>query len=60
MILDKTIRELTRALDEKKLSVKDIVEECYANIEKLDGQINSFIFVRPKEEVLKILKLKNL
>lgn len=53
MILDKTIRELTRDLDEKKLSVKDIVEECYANIEKFDGQINSFIFVRPKEEVLK-------
>ncbi len=53
MLLDKTIIELNKELSEKKISLVDLVKECFANIEKYDKQINAFITLVDKSEALK-------
>ena len=52
MLLDKTIAELRTLLTEKKISSRDLVEESYANIEKLDPKVGAFITVRDKKDAL--------
>lgn len=53
MLLDHTIDELRALLKEKKISSRELVEEAYANIEKLDPKIGAFITVRDKKDALK-------
>jgi aspartyl-tRNA(Asn)/glutamyl-tRNA(Gln) amidotransferase subunit A len=53
MLLDKSISQLARLLKDKKNSVVDLVTESYERIEKLDHQLNSFITLRDKKEVIK-------
>lgn len=53
MLLDNTIAELRTLLKEKRISSRELVEEAYANIEKLDPKIGAFITVRDKKDALK-------
>lgn len=53
MLLDKSITQLAQMLRDKKVSVVDLVNEVYEKIESLDPQVNSFITLRDKEEVIK-------
>lgn len=53
MLLDKSIAELSAKLKSKEISAVDLVKEAYENISKHEKQINSFITLRDKNEVLK-------
>ncbi len=53
MLLDLSILELSKGLKSKKFSSAEIVEECYQNIEKINPQLNAFVTLVPKEEVIK-------
>ena len=52
MLLDKSISELAAGLRSGEFTSVDLIEECYANITKYNSQINAFITILPKEEVL--------
>jgi aspartyl-tRNA(Asn)/glutamyl-tRNA(Gln) amidotransferase subunit A len=53
MLLDKSISQLAKLLKDKKISVVDLVTEAYQRSEKLNSQLNSFITLRDKNEVIK-------
>lgn len=59
MLLDKTIIELAQGLRKRDFTVVDLVEECYENIKKYNSDINAFVTLRNKEDVLKEAKIKN-
>ena len=52
MLADKSISEIARALRSKEFSCEDLVQECLANIEKYNPQINAFITKIEKDIVL--------
>ncbi|MGH7245895.1 MAG: Asp-tRNA(Asn)/Glu-tRNA(Gln) amidotransferase subunit GatA [Candidatus Levyibacteriota bacterium] len=52
MLLDKSIKELATLLRIKAISTKDLAEESYENIVKRNPQLNSFITIRDKKDVL--------
>ena len=54
MLLNKSIKQLAELLQAKKISSVDLVLESLSRIEKLNPQINSFIKVKEKKELLKI------
>lgn len=56
MLLDLSIKQLAEGLKNKKFSSLDLVNECYENIEKLNPQINAFITLVDKNEVIKKAK----
>jgi aspartyl-tRNA(Asn)/glutamyl-tRNA(Gln) amidotransferase subunit A len=53
MLLDKTIIELSAGLQKKEFSSVDLINECYGNIEKYGKNLNVFITLCEKAEVLK-------
>ena len=59
MLVDRTINELTEGLRQKDFTIADLVEECYVNIEKYNSDINAFVTIRDKDEVLREAKEKN-
>lgn len=59
MLVDLTIRELAQGLRHKKFSSKELVEECFKNIEKLNSKINAFITIIDKEKAIKIAEEKD-
>ena len=56
MLLDKSISQLAKLLRSKKVSSVDLVTEAYDRIADLNPQLNSFISLRDKEEVIKEAK----
>ncbi|MSU56375.1 MAG: Asp-tRNA(Asn)/Glu-tRNA(Gln) amidotransferase subunit GatA [Candidatus Taylorbacteria bacterium] len=52
MLLDSTIAELRTLLSSKKISSRDLVEEAYGAVEKLNPKLSAFISVRDKKEAL--------
>lgn len=59
MLLDLSIRELSEGLKAGKFSSEDIVKECYENIERFNPDINAFVTLLDKEEVLKTARGKD-
>lgn len=59
MLLDLSLLELAKGLQEKKFSSEDIVREAYAMIEKLQPVVNAFITIVPYEKALKEAKKKD-
>ncbi len=53
MLLDKSIKELAKGLQAKEFTSVDLVNEALHQIEKLDGNLHSFITIREKEDILK-------
>jgi len=56
MLLSKTIHELSTGLKKGEFTVTEIIEECYANIEKNNPKINAFITIIPKTDALMAAK----
>ncbi|PWU23574.1 Asp-tRNA(Asn)/Glu-tRNA(Gln) amidotransferase GatCAB subunit A [Candidatus Cerribacteria bacterium 'Amazon FNV 2010 28 9'] len=52
MLLDLSLSELAKGLREHRFSSVDLVNECYDQIEKLNGTLNALITIIPKEEAL--------
>ncbi len=52
MLLDLSIPELHDGFIRKEFTVADVVSECFATIERLQGTLNAFITVQDKEAVL--------
>lgn len=52
MLLDLSIHELNKGLDEKKFSSVELIEEAFSRIEQLNPVLNALITVREKEQVL--------
>lgn len=48
-----TLVEAVKGIKEKKFSSKELVQDCFNRIEKLEPVLNSFVTVCNKEEVLK-------
>lgn len=53
MLLNKSISELAKLLQDKQISSKDLVLASYEQIERLDSTLHSFITLREKEKVIK-------
>ncbi|MBU0576882.1 Asp-tRNA(Asn)/Glu-tRNA(Gln) amidotransferase GatCAB subunit A, partial [Patescibacteria group bacterium] len=53
MLLNKSISDIATLIKNKTISAVDLVNEAYEKIERLDSQINSFITIRNKKEVIK-------
>lgn len=53
MLLDHTIGELRTLLSSKKISSRDLVEEAYGAVEKLNPKLSAFISVREKKDALR-------
>lgn len=56
MLLEKTIKELLDGYRKKEFSVQDVIEECYANIEKHGQAVNASITLLDKQTVLEKAK----
>ena len=52
MLLDLNIRELHEGFVKKEFTVFDVVSECFATIERLQGELNAFVTVRDRQDVL--------
>ena len=52
MLLDLSIRELHDGFVQKKFTVTDVVSECFATIDRLQGELNAFITVQDRQAVL--------
>lgn len=52
MLLDKPLLELSKLLDTKEISSKDLVEEAFTQVEKYSGQYNDFITTVDKKIAL--------
>ncbi len=52
MLLDKSISQLAKLLRSKKISSVDLVTEAYKRISNINPQLNSFITLRNRAEVL--------
>lgn len=52
MLVDLPISALAAKLGSKEISSEDLIHECYNRIEKFDKQVNSFITLLDKKEVL--------
>src|SRR3989344_5057845 len=50
MLLDKSIKELSDSLSQKKISCEDLVNECFVNIEKYAKKTNAFITLIDREK----------
>jgi len=53
MLINKSIKELALMLKKKEVSSVDLVKESFAQVEKLDSKLHSFITIRDKKDVLK-------
>jgi aspartyl-tRNA(Asn)/glutamyl-tRNA(Gln) amidotransferase subunit A len=56
MLLDLSIKELSTQLRNNTISPKDLLDECYANIEKNEKHIHAFITLIHKKDALKQIK----
>ena len=56
MLLDLSIKQLSEGLKNKRFSSLDLVNECYESIDKLNPEINAFITLLDKGEVIKKAK----
>lgn len=56
MLLDKSILELATGLRKGDFSSVDLINECYDNIAKYNGNINAFITILPRDTALKQAK----
>ncbi len=59
MLLDLTIAQLSDGLKKRKFSSEDLVKECFNNIERFNSDVNAFVTLLSKEEVLKIAREKD-
>ncbi len=59
MLLDRSIKELHAGLEGGEFTSEDLVNECYINIERHQKELNAFITIIPKEEVLKAAREKD-
>lgn len=59
MLLNKTITELLEGIKNKHFSTKEVVSEALAHIEQYEPQLNSFITIRDKDEIVKEAEAKD-
>lgn len=59
MLLDETISNLSTKLRSREISSVDLIKEAYKNIDKYDSNINSFITLRDRNDVLKEAELSD-
>src|SRR3989339_1066930 len=56
MLLDKSISELAAGLRQSEFTSVDLLNECYDNIAKYNGNINAFVTILPLEFTVKKAK----